>query len=96
MAKFVHGLSSQLFRLSNSQDLGHARATHIWVNDSRRESTLQQSYRAFSAFHEECLGEHAEFWIRGFETFYQIPSCFRVGHSPPHNTAGQHIVDVHW
>ena len=73
MAKFVHGLSSQLLRLSSSQDLGHARATHIWVNDSRRESTLQQSYRAFSAFHEECLGEHAEFWIRGFETFDQIP-----------------------
>src|ERR1019366_2509245 len=94
-AMFVHGLSSHLFRVSNSQDLGHAWASYVWVYDSRRESTFQQSYRAFSALHEERSREQAELWIPGFETFYQIPSCFRIGRSPPHNTAGKNVIGVH-
>src|ERR1019366_6619167 len=39
-AMFVHGWSSHLFRVSNSQDLGHAGASYIWVHDSHRERTF--------------------------------------------------------
>src|ERR1035437_1654115 len=95
IAMIEDALPSHRFRVSNSQDLGHAWASYFWVYDSECESTFQQPHRAFPALDEEGLREQADFWIAGFETVYQIPSRFRIGRLPPDDAAGQHVSGFH-